>query len=89
MTPTSSTYLPAEASAVIPHSLDARLGALARKALAASGYSPVSALDCHVSEGVVVLRGVVNSYYMKQIAQESVRRLGLADRIDNRITVQY
>jgi BON domain len=90
MTPTSALLLPAEASmSVLPPTFDARLRVLARQALKSSGYTPVSTLDCHVSDGVVVLRGVVNSYYLKQVAQESVRRLGLADRIDNRVTVRY
>ena len=68
---------------------DTRLGSLARKALATCGYPPVSLLECQVNNGTVILHGVLNSYYLKQVAQESVRRLGIADRIENRVTVIY
>jgi hypothetical protein len=89
MTP-ATACLPAEpSSAIVPSSVDVRLKALARKALASSGYASISTLECQVCDGVVILRGVVNSYYLKQVAQESVRRIGPVDRIENRVRVEY
>jgi osmotically-inducible protein OsmY len=40
-------------------------------------------------EGRVVLRGVVSSYYQKQLAQEAVRRLQGVDSIENRLEVDW
>ncbi len=39
------------------------------------------------SEGEIVLRGVVNSYYQKQMAQEAVRRIDGVERINNLVEV--
>jgi len=86
----ATAYLPADTNSTVgPSSIDARLSALARRALANSGYAPLATLDCQVDDGVIILRGIVNSFYLKQVAQESVRRLGVADRIENRVTVEY
>ena len=38
-------------------------------------------------EGKVVLQGVVNSYYQKQMAQETLRRVKGVDQIENRLEV--
>ena len=40
-------------------------------------------------EGRVVLRGVVSSYYQKQMAQEAVRRLEGVDHIENQLEVNW
>ncbi|TWU07340.1 BON domain protein [Symmachiella macrocystis] len=40
-----------------------------------------------VNDSDVVLSGVVGSYYHKQMAQESLRRIEGLSRIDNRIQV--
>ena len=40
-------------------------------------------------QGHVVLRGVVNSYYQKQLAQETVRHLHGVDSIENRLEVDW
>jgi hypothetical protein len=60
----------------------------ARTALQSTGYRDLAKLGCHVDEGVLVLSGRVSSYYLKQLAQESVLRLKLALGIDNNVVVQ-
>jgi osmotically-inducible protein OsmY len=42
---------------------------------------------CEGEPGRVVLRGVVISYYQKQMAQEIVRRLDRESEIDNQLEV--
>jgi osmotically-inducible protein OsmY len=39
------------------------------------------------NEGRVTLQGVVSSYYQKQMAQETIRRLDGVECIDNRLEV--
>ncbi len=39
--------------------------------------------------GIVVLLGTVNSFYHKQMAQETVRRVDGVQSIDNRLEVQW
>jgi osmotically-inducible protein OsmY len=46
-------------------------------------------LRVETSEGRVVLRGVVSSYYQKQMAQEALRRLEGIDRIENQLEVNW
>jgi osmotically-inducible protein OsmY len=48
--------------------LEERVG----RALRATGYPPLRATDVAVREGLVILRGRVPSYYLKQIAQATV-----------------
>jgi osmotically-inducible protein OsmY len=40
-------------------------------------------------QGRVVLRGVVNSYYQKQMAQEAVRRLQGVHHVENNLEVNW
>jgi osmotically-inducible protein OsmY len=46
-------------------------------------------VNCEVRQGVLVIRGQVSSYYLKQLAQESVRSLAGLSRIVNRLEVVY
>jgi osmotically-inducible protein OsmY len=39
-----------------------------------SGYWALSRLECDVNDGVVVLSGLVSSYFLKQVAQTLVLR---------------
>lgn len=44
-------------------------------------------LRFETSAGRVTLLGVVNTYYQKQIAQETIRHIDGVDQIDNRLEV--
>ena len=44
---------------------------------------------CEIRRGAIVIRGQVSSYYLKQLAQESVRPLAGVNRIVNQLEVIY
>ena len=46
-------------------------------------------LRFETSQGRVTLRGVVNSYYQKQMAQEAVRHIDGVDEIANELEVSW
>ena len=46
-------------------------------------------LRCVVDEGRVVLKGVVRSYFQKQMAQEVVRRVDGVQHVDNELEVTW
>jgi hypothetical protein len=48
----------------------------------------VAGLNCQVEGGMVVLSGVVSTYYLKQVAQEAVMRLKLGQGLQNAIQVR-
>jgi hypothetical protein len=66
---------------------DNRMSTLARWALDNSPYPTVSRLDCQVIDGVIVLSGIVPTFYLKQLAQEVLLRLDCDTPIDNRVEV--
>lgn len=41
-------------------------------ALENAGYPELRSVRCHVAEGVVVLRGMLPSYHLKQVAQHAI-----------------
>jgi hypothetical protein len=57
------------------------------QALRTTGYSPLLNLHILVAEGIVVLRGAVPSYYMKQIAQEVVSGVRGITQVHNLLDV--
>jgi osmotically-inducible protein OsmY len=57
------------------------------RVLKASGYRPLAALSCHVDRGVVELAGVVPTFYLKQLAQETVLPLDHVNQVKNRVQV--
>ena len=68
-------------------SKDAELCRNVERALAASGYMPLRAVEVRVREGLVQLRGHVPTYYLKQMAQTAVmQRLGV-EMLQNDIEV--
>jgi hypothetical protein len=66
----------------------ASLPAMAERALRSSPYPALKKLSCDSQSGVLVLRGCLPTYYLKQIAQEVVVHLmqGMG-RLDNQIQV--
>ena len=46
-------------------------------------------VNCEIRQGVLVIHGQVSSYYLKQLAQESIRSLAGVIRIVNRLEVIY
>ena len=73
--------------ATAPFTPPAHLKESAVGCLRRSPYSALQHVSCDCREGVLVLRGRLPSYYLKQVAQESVARLEGVARIDNQIQV--
>ena len=66
----------------------ASLQAVAERALRSGPYPALKNLGCDYRDGVLVLRGCLPSYYLKQIAQEVVaHQVKGVGRIDNQIQV--
>jgi osmotically-inducible protein OsmY len=60
---------------------------LAERRLRSNPYLALKKVSCDSHEGVLILRGCVPSYYLKQIAQQAVASLEGVERIDNQIEV--
>ena len=61
---------------------------LARRCLRSSRYSALKYVSCDYQGGVLVLRGCLPTYYLKQIAQEVVaHQVQGVGRLDNKIQV--
>jgi len=58
-------------------------------ALQGSPYLRNRSLRFETSGGRVVLKGVVQSYYQKQMAQETVRRLDGVEGVENELEVDW
>ncbi len=59
----------------------------AQQALDSASHAALRAVRCDFTNGVLLLRGTVGSYYHKQLAQEAVRNLEGVTKINNRISV--
>jgi hypothetical protein len=62
--------------------------AVAEQGLRRSSYSALKHVSCDYHDGVLVLRGCLPTYYLKQIAQEVVaHQFDHRERLENRIEV--
>ena len=52
-----------------------------------SPYPDVRSISCEFQDGVIVLRGQVDSFYLKQVAQETIRNVEGVTVIVNIISV--
>ena len=64
-----------------------RVVAAARGLLQQSPYQVLRRVRCEFHEGILTLRGEVPSFYMKQIAQTTVRRVLGVEVLVNRLEV--
>jgi hypothetical protein len=60
----------------------------AENCLRKNAYLVLRNISCEFREGVLVLRGCLPTYYLKQIAQSAVLGIAGIDRIDNQIVVR-
>jgi osmotically-inducible protein OsmY len=58
-------------------------------ALRRNPYLTHRQLRCETEQGRVVLRGVVGTYYQKQMAQETLRRIDGVSEIANELEVSW
>jgi hypothetical protein len=62
--------------------------AVAERGLRRSRYSALKHVSCDYQGGVLVLRGCLPTYYLKQVAQEVVaHQFAKVQRLENRIQV--
>jgi hypothetical protein len=66
---------------------DELLHANVRRSLDSSGYRALAALECEAKRGVITLRGVLPSFYLKQVVQTLILRIENVTAIDDRIEV--
>lgn len=59
----------------------------AHSLLGHSPYRELLGIECDLRDGVLILRGRVSSFYIKQIAQSAVFSLENVREIDNRLEV--
>jgi hypothetical protein len=60
----------------------------ALQALQGSGYLVLRSVRCDVEDGVIVLSGTVPSFYLKQVAQAVLLRLGGIRAVRNAVEVR-
>jgi osmotically-inducible protein OsmY len=65
----------------------AKLEELAERCLHRNTYPALKNISCECLNGVLILRGCVETYYLKQVAQAVVARLEGVTRINNQIQV--
>jgi osmotically-inducible protein OsmY len=58
-------------------------------ALANNPHLPRRRFECETQQGKVVLRGIVGSYYQKQMAQETLRSIEGIHQIENLLQVHW
>lgn len=69
--------------------IDSALQSRVMVALKQNPHLPGRRLDCEMSQGRVVLRGVVGTYYQKQMAQETLRSIEGVHQIENLLQVHW
>jgi osmotically-inducible protein OsmY len=60
-----------------------------RDALTTNPHLPKQPVSIETTDGRVVLKGSVRSFYQKQMAQEAIRRIDGVQQIDNLLEVNW
>ena len=60
---------------------------LAERCLRSNSNLALKKITCDFLNGVLLLRGYVETYYLKQVAQEAVAQVEGVQRVDNQIQV--
>ncbi len=66
---------------------DDKISRLAEERLRNSVYSALRTISCEYHEGVLILRGRLYTYFLKQLAQEAVREMDGVLEIANQVQV--
>lgn len=69
------------------HNLCRHIAEAARRCLCGNRRSVFAAVSCSCESGVLLLRGRVSSFYLKQVAQESVAQIEGVMQVVNEIVV--
>jgi len=87
MQATTEPALPVVSRTAVISSLEDVVTVAAQARLMKSSYLELHHVLCEFHEGVLTLRGCVSRYYLKQVAQNAVRRLDGVAEIDNQLKV--
>jgi osmotically-inducible protein OsmY len=68
--------------------MDGKVAQLAKQRLETSPHLALRSIVCGFHEGVLVLRGTVASFFLKQLAQETVRSVSGVRLIENYVEVE-
>lgn len=68
---------------------DQHMARQAAQCLSGSAYAPVRCVRCSVKAGVLTLSGRVPSFYLKQVAQSLVLKLGQFEGVINHLDVPH
>ena len=66
---------------------DPRAGEVAEDKLRHSAYLALQNLSCEFCAGVLTVRGLLPSYYLKQVALATVATVAGVERIDDRVEI--
>lgn len=83
----SASYLEVDAATRSASRADARVAERIDQALRGTGYLSLRNLEIIVTQGLVVLRGRLPSYYMKQVAQAAVRAVPGVGEVHDQLDV--
>lgn len=75
------------AASAAPAGIAADIVGIARQRLDSSAHREIQDLPCEFADGVLVLRGWVPTYHLKQLAQETVRHIRGVALIRNHVDV--
>ena len=64
------------------------VAATVQRRLSESSYAAMRGVTCECEDGILVLRGIVPSFNMKQLAQEIVRKVEGVDAVVNDLEVE-
>jgi hypothetical protein len=62
---------------------------IVKRSLAESSHRDLRLAQCQIDDGVVILRGQVSSFYLKQLAQAQLMRMDNGLRVQNELEVVY
>jgi osmotically-inducible protein OsmY len=65
------------------------LEGIVKRSLAESSHRDLRLAQCQIDDGVVILRGQVSSFYLKQLAQAQLMRMDNGLRVQNELEVVY
>ena len=69
--------------------VDSQLVDRAQSALATSPHLARRPLKLEAQQGKLIVRGTVDSYYLKQMAQETLRKVDGVETVENHLQVHW
>jgi len=87
VSPISATEQISSSRAHLSNAENESIAQSVKECLRSHAYRELRSLSCEFCNGIVTLRGEVTTYFNKQLAQESVRRLAGVEVIINAVAV--